>query len=151
MTFPSYPKPSVPPTQGTIRFGASVFGNGPTNSRHVSQSQITRRSHHPNEYVTQTAPRARRPHSTSPLHWHQEQHFILHIFWFREEMYVSKNLELGLGQEVTSLHRDERIVSIMGINCHPLFSHRELGDSVGSSLFLCPLLSDTISTPRLVM
>ena len=62
-------------------------------------------------------------------------------------MYLSKNLELGVRGEATSPHRDERIVSIMGINCHPLFFHRELGDSVGSSLFLCPLLSDTIPVP----
>lgn len=45
---------------------------------------------------------------------------------------MSKNLELGVGG---SLRRDERIVSIMGINCHLSFVHRQLADSVCSSLF----------------
>ena len=31
-------------------------------------------------------------------------------------MYLSKNLELGVKGEATSLHRDERIVSIMGMS-----------------------------------
>ena len=49
-----------------------------------------------------------------------------------------------MGGEATSVHRDEGMVSIMGINCHPLFVYGELADSVRSSLFLCPLFSYNI-------
>ena len=47
-------------------------------------------------------------------------------------MHSSKNLELLMGGEATSVHRDEGMVSIMGINCHPLFVYGELADSVRS-------------------
>ena len=48
-------------------------------------------------------------------------------------MYSSKNLELGMGREATSVHRDEGMVSIMGIDYHPLFIYRQVADSVHSS------------------
>ena len=53
-------------------------------------------------------------------------------------MYSSKNLELGMGREATSVHRDKGIVSIMGINHHPLFIYRQLADSVHSSYIYIP-------------
>ena len=53
-------------------------------------------------------------------------------------MYSSKNLELGMGREATSVHRDDGMESIMGINCHPLFIYRQLADSVHSSYIYIP-------------
>ena len=44
-------------------------------------------------------------------------------------MYWSKDLELDMGREATSVHRDEGMVSIMSINYHL----RQLADSVQSS------------------
>ena len=108
---------------------------------YVSQSQTTRQSQHPNGYIrNRTTPRAHRPHSTSPSDPYQEERFILHGSYFREEMYSPKNLELRMAGGATSVHR-EGMVRIMGTNCHSLFVYCELGDSVRSPLFLCPLFS----------
>ena len=50
-------------------------------------------------------------------------------------MYLSKNLELGMGREGTSVHRDEGMVRIMGVSYHSLLICRQLADLVHSSYF----------------
>ena len=54
-----------------------------------------------------------------------------------------------MGGEANSVHRDKGIVSIMGINHHPLFIYRQLADAIHSSYIYIPHFADDSTQRRM--